>query len=515
MSETSIGTVVQLSPHGQTDKIAVVSKSSEGEELVSLDDVYEVSGQESIGFVIRSANEYFKKGRLHRKSFATLKIDGCESFLPVFDKHNARMGGESFIGKLKDGFITMVKAIRRWLGAVVDWILTRLKSLFGFTKTEKEIASAEEHLQKLKPLLRTFMLRAFGGSPEMVSFDIDEFMKTLPTGVTGKEVMTIIKNRSQNSTDVVQAMDKAAADIEKAYTLLVEATQKARSVKSNYTRAMDNFKRVVNAKKVTEADIVELQTQLSRMVMEQLNPEKYRAMAETLVSKIYDIEIKDLGLESNFKAISDELKSKLEQTKAAIPEDAVVYYKQLQKSYIERVNKADYSKITGDELKALKDIVNDKDAEVLDQVVGMYPEHAELIGSYLAFSQSVTNFNESVNLISEVLQRCSITASSISKWLTSLQTLGMAYVTQDVCAIIEAHKEVTPGHEAEFFSKNADGSLGLPRLMPDDTKVLKHYYPDFDLSQEFTDAARVAQQLPQVKTPLNNLLKELGIGMKV
>ncbi|WNV45847.1 hypothetical protein [Aeromonas phage AerS_266] len=515
MSDVALSSVIQLSPHGESEKVTVLSKTEEGEDLISLDDLYENTGQESLKVIQRSAKEFFGKGRLHRDSFSALKISGTESFLPIYDKHNARMGGESFVSRLKEGFVAIIKAVRKWLGAVIDWAIVKLKSLFGFSKTEKEIAAAEQHMEKLKPLLRNFMIRAFGGTQEAVSFNLEEFMETLPQGVTGKEVMTIVKNRAQSAGDVVNAMNKASADIEKAYQLLIEGSQKARNVKNNYVRITDNFKRIVKSKNVTEADVINFTSELDKLVVENLDPTKYAEMAKRLVEQIYDIEIKDLGVETSFKNISDLLKTNLEQTKQAISEDHIALYKELQKSYIKRVNENEYHRITGFDYANLKDAVDDKFAVLLDSVVQMYPEHVGLIGSYMAFSNAITNFNESVNLISEVLQRCAVTTASVSKWITSLQTLGMAYVAQDVEKIIQAHQETTPGHEDEFFSKNSDGSLNLPRLLPDDTKVLKAYYPGLDLKQEAIDTVRILRELPQVKTPINNLLKELGLPMKV
>lgn len=515
MSDVKLSSVIQLSPHGESEKITVLAKTDEGEDLISLDDLYETTGQEALKVVHRSSKEFFKKNRLHRESFSALKIAGTENFLPVYDKHNSRLGGESFLSRLKEGFVAIIKAIRKWLSAIIDWALTKLKSLFGFNKTEKEIAAAEQHMEKLKPLLRNFMIRAFGGTPEAVSFNLEEFMATLPKGVTGKEAMTIIKNRAQSTGDIVNAMNKASADIDKAYALLIEGSQKSRNVKNNYVRITNNFRNIVKSHKVTEADVINFTSELDKLVMENLDPTKFADMAKKLVEQIYDVEIKDLGVQTTFKAISETLKNNLEQTKQAISEDHVQIYQELQKSYIKRINENEYHRITGFDYSNLKDAVDDKFAEVLDSVVSMYPEHSGLIGSYMEFSNAITNFNESVNLISDVLQRCAITTASISKWITSLQTLGMAYVTQDAEKIILAHQEATPGYENEFFSKNSDGSLNLPRLLPDDTKVLKAYYPGFDLKQEAVDTVRILRELPQVKTPINNLLKELGLPMKV
>lgn len=517
MTDTvKLGSVVQLSPHGETEKLTIIGKNDEGEDLVSLDDMYEVSGQESINIIIKNATAYFKHNKLSLSGMTALKISGCENFVPGYDRFNARKGGEGFLENIKNGFVTMVKAIMKWIKALIDWGVNKVKSLFGFAKTEKEISAAVQYSEHLNVLLHNYMVRSFGGTVGGKLFNLDEFVKALPPAVTSKEAINLIKNRADSNKDAVERLTKASDKIKAAQEALMEGARKSRNVKSNYRRIVDQFARQVKSNDLTEGDIVAFGDKLNDLVMIDLSVDKHLEMADKLIEDVYGIKIEGLGIEGGFKRANDVLKNMITQVKASVPEDELQTYKAAKDSYLKRIKSGDGWQITGDWLKELRDVVNDKDADLIKEVSEKYPNSDMLLGSYLEFSQKISRYNESVNILAEVLQRIAATSSSITKWLGALSALGAAYAVGDVKTILAAHQEHTPGTpDNVFFTQNSSGEPEHARLLPNEMKILNHYYPGLNIQEEILEYTRAASELPEIKKIVNNALRDFGVPMKV
>lgn len=505
-----LGSVIQLSPHGETDKIDVLGTTEDEAALVSLDDSYEVNGSESIQIITRSALELFNRQRLDKKGMTALRITGTESFFPGYDKFNARKGGESFLTKLKDGFIAIVKAVAKWITDLVNWGMTRLKTLFGFAKTEKQIASAEKHLEVIKPIIHNLMVRSFGGSQAAGMFSIEEFMQSLPEGVTGKEAMVIIKNRAESNKVAVERLTKSEAKISEAIRLLDEATRKAKVVKSRYRRAVDNLSQLVRKGKVDAQDLVEFNQELADLAMEDLSFERYVNMTDELVDKLFGIKVSGLGTDGGFKFVSDAMKSNITQVKAAVNVEDLETYKNLKDTYLARVNSMELVQLNPETLKDLKDVVNTKDGDLVREVADLFPENQRILADYLDFAGRLRQYNEALVILGQVLQNATLTSSSIAKWITSIEAIGVAYVAGDIAKIIAAHEQASPGQSGMFMS-----DAGLPRMLPDDTRVLKHYYPGINITEEISDFSKAVRELPDVKKAVNNLMGELQIPFKV
>lgn len=512
MSEDTIklGTVIQLGPHQETEKGVSLGTLDEPAALVSLDDSYVINGCESIWRITRSAKELFYKNRLDKAGCTALLISGTESFFPGFDKLNAHKGGESFVNSLKEGFLTIIRAIGKWIKDLVNWGIARLKALFGFSKTEKQIAAAEKHLETIRPLLHNLMVRAFGQTPAARLFDINEFMQSLPEGVTGRESMVIVKNRAESNQMAIERLIKADAEITQAQQKLAEATRTAKMVKSRYRRAVDNLARLVKSNKVSEQDLLEFNDELNKLVMEDLDYGKYLDLVESLCDKCFGIKVEGLGVEGGFKHVSDAMKNNITQMRGSISQDDVAQYEHLQKTYLTRVNAAEYTTIDPGTLADLKDVVNDKDGDIIRKVAEITNFDDHILSDYLEFAGKIRQYNEAITILGQILQNVAITCSSVSKWISGLEALGMAYVIGDIEKIMEAHEKVTPGQGELFMSDN-----GLPRLLPDDHKVLQHYYPGINVMEEINDFSKAARELPQVKKAINNVLSSLSISHRV
>lgn len=507
-----LGQIIQLSPHGQTEKVAKVTEPADGEGLVSLDDLYEVSGQESIGIIAKDAAIYYKTRKLSKMGMSALLISGCESFMPGYDRLNGRLGGESFVSKLKEGFVAMVKAIARWVSSLIDWIIAKVKVFFGFSKTEKETIANAKYLPTLQATIEKLMEKTLGSPNGTKLFDINELMEALPPAVTGKEVMTIFKNRTDSNAKAVERLDKATVDIEKAKASLADAVRKSRAVKGNYRRIMDNFARDVKGGKLTEGDIIAMTDQLNQLLHEDLGVEKYIQQTEELVKRVYDIDLSGLGADRSFKASKEMMDNVTTRLRANVVGNEAEVYQKYAQTYQLRVAEGDTFSVDADKLKELREVVNAKDADLLKAVVDQFPEHGSMISSYLEFSNAISRFNEALLVLSEVLTRIAVTSQSISRWNTSLNVIASAYMVSDLEKIIKAHDEYTGG-VSEFTGQGENDRYLL--IEPGQLRLVNHFYPGFNLAEDARDYAKSLTELPEVKKVINNMSRELGLALKV
>lgn len=510
-TEIELGSVLQLSPHGTTDQVRVVAQPEDGEPLLSLDDVYEVTGQESIQILTRSVTEYFRKGRLAKESMTCLNLSGCEGFLPVYDRYNARIGGESFVSKLKDGFLTIIKAIITWLKSVCDWAMLKIKTLFGFAKTEKEVAAAVQNLPEVRARVNNILLSAGDkGVVGLFPINPNELLDTLPPAVTGKEAMTIVRNRTQSQEEVIRALIAVMPDLESTDALLKKSLQRAKQVKSNYTQLVSQLRKKVRGTDFDPSDLVDFGVGINKLLIEDLDYNALIERVQSLGERVYGLNMGQLGLDGSFKNANEQMKTALLSKREAIDPQLMNLYQQLSNNYVKISSAAANIEVSPSALKDLKDMVSQEDAVLVRSLVDKYNGIANILGDYTEFSSKVARYNEALLLCADLVSRMRLTINSTVKWYNSLDLISMAYATKDVKKIAEAHEQLTPGESGKFVTEGQGAYL-----LADDMVVLNHFYPGFNTTEELVSITRNLAKLPEVSSAINNALREFNIPMKV
>lgn len=508
--EIELGSVIQLSPHAQTVQLTSGKDSTDDEPLISLDDVYEVTGQESINVIVKSAQEYFKHNRLHRDSLTCLKISGMESLLPIYDRMNARKGGESFIEGFKKGFLAIMKAIADFIKQVVSWCVVKVKTMFGFAKTEKETAAAAVYFdENVKPRLLNLFQDTFGKGPGAGLISFDEFIKSLPESITAKEAMLIIKQRGETAEDAIVRMTKAASDIPVVIEEIRKSMQKSRIVKNRYQSLLRELKIKVKNDDVTEGDIVTFVAGLNHEVTDTLNPENCINIAQRLCEKVFGVRIEGFGLEGGFKHANDVIKNNLERAKVHVNVELLGVYQGLADGYLSTMIQADNVKLDPSALDDFKVILDTDSNGVVNYIATKYPQFNSILGDYSQFGHQVSKYNEALSLCVTFVNDCKITVQSVTKWLTAMKTIAAAYVTQDIEKIVKAHETFTPGNEDKYVADKG------AYFLADDLKILNSIYPGRNWVEEGLTYTRAISQMPDVKKRINNLLGQLSVPLKV
>lgn len=513
--EVALGTVVQLGPHKNADQIRTVAINEDGEPLVSLDDTYEVTGQESIRILTKSCNEFFNKGRLAKESMTCLNLSGCETFVPMFDKYNARLGGESFVDKLKSGFMVVVKAIITYVRKVVDWIVVRVKSLFGFTKTKKEISANQVYADELARQVASLIFSASesGGVSEEDKLRAQDYFYSLPSHVTGKEACGIIVKRGEEASAGIKRLSEAGAVIKHAATQVYSLSTEIGKIRSDYNHAMAEFRRGVGEGKLDKAVVNKLTESLNVVLPQEVVNKALKAVQD-MSKEVYGIEVNGKGWTTNFRETAKAIDGQLGKQQMALTRDSAKMATRIAKDLADRVR----SEPIGMNAKAIGEmgiLIDEKDAELIRNVANKAESVTHLIGDYLAYCQRVSMYAEINNYCMEQLQRTEATVASVVSWHSKLTAIASAYLVRDLEKIQKWHDEnklYKQEHEEDPFKTEH----GTPLLLLNQEDINRAMHPNgIGFSEEFVYAFRAFKDLPNVKKAINNLLRSLGVPMKV
>ncbi|QDJ97079.1 virion structural protein [Aeromonas phage D3] len=508
--EKKLGSVIQLSPHGQSENVRMISQPEDGEPLVSLDDMYEVTGQEAITKLVRSCNEYFKKGRLAKESMTCLNLVGAESFVPMYDKYNARLGGESFVKGLKDGFVAVIKAIIKWIKALTAWIINGVKTLLGFNKTEHECAIASENADSITKNVSALLGSVFEtGKDEYTAWVNDTAMvEGIPNNLGNRNTVKVIHAKTLSAEESLAKMVANTEVINQVDKLIADSRAREQKAASDYKVAIARLRRKAKEEKVTESDVAEFVEELERIVFQDI---KFRELAKTskdLISSLFDIEIKDLGYDANFKELKELTRNQIITTQVKTFDRQEAVFAKALAGIKKRTADASTRFLDTKAMTAFSEIADEDDAIFIRGVSEITGNG--IMGDFATFKTRQRGYLELIETVTRVLASTKATMNSMVDYNSRLKAITAAYVVRDLEAIADYNKKISK-ENADILTQGG-GSLFFDM---DDTSVLKSYYPGLHVTDDLVLAIRNARELPKVKGAINNLLGSLGVGMRV
>lgn len=437
-----LSTVIQLSPHATTDKVSVVSRSEEGTEYVSLDEVYEVTGQESIRILADNCRQYLAHQRLSPSAFQVLQISGMEGLVPGYDRFNAYKGGESFLEALKNGFVTIIKAIKRFVIAVIDWVVVKVKSVLGFSKTEKELQIVAELSDDVKKDLGTILGNIVGVSG--LNFDIAEMYAALPGTVTTTEAFTIIQNKNKTNLEQLEALTNVGKDLEKAEELILRAGNQARQSTSRYQAAAKKLRKAFGDKQnFSMADVIEFRSAIDEEVGNNLNPEPLRQAVAELVDKAYGIELGEIGVGKDFK---DNLRQHREALNAGfgirVTEKDYENVRKVAKVLPKILLRSSSHHFDASTLTALKDTFNVDDAKLIEAIDGTFEKVGVLKLNYTTYCSSISEYTAALEYLITICGQIRRSIASVVNWSNKVDKLMLSYISKDLNNMIKTEQEV-------------------------------------------------------------------------
>lgn len=439
-----LGSVLQLAPHTPTNKVDTITRGKDGEEYISLDDVYSTTGQESFQQVVDNCRAYIKSKRLSKGAFTALRIDGVEGLVPGYDRINAVKGAESFLETLKKGFITIIKAVKRFCIAVVDWIVLRVRTLLGFEKTEKELAIVAEYSDSVK--VKLAKLLAMMANEDGVKLDAPELFAALPGNLSAQDAFTIIQHKNRTTLQQAEALTNVDKDLERAEEVILSAGQRARGSASRYQQATRKLEQAFKNKDTfSEADILEYRHALDREILEELDAKPLADMVSDIVKKVWGLDLGDIGIETNFKAVMEQNRAAIEATtKVRLNEEFYQDYRNVASKLGKILLNSSKKRYDANQLTNLKSLIEVKDAELVQAVEAFAPGSGVLTASYSAYSGLITRYISQLEYLITIVSQVRRSIAGIVNWANKVDKLMLAYISRDVKNILDTEALVLP-----------------------------------------------------------------------
>lgn len=295
-----LGTVIQLKPHERSSQFTNVQTGDDGSELVSLDELYEKTGQESITNFIDGFLLLVTKNKLTKAQGQLAKIKGSENWVETADKFNARKGYEGFFSTIKDGFVNFIKMIIKFITGIVDWIIGLIGKLFGFGPTEKQTQFLVENSREIRA--KTVNLIALLGAKEKV-FDPKNYLSILPDNLTQKQQLALFKSKMDSNAEAIDKYAEALPIMQESKKAIDKMAKDGLRSQEVVDRAFKDLRTKFKSKRVTAADILSLITTLENQIEFGLDLTKAHTELNKIYNAISGLELSDIDVGKHTKEL--------------------------------------------------------------------------------------------------------------------------------------------------------------------------------------------------------------------
>lgn len=435
-----LGSVLQLSPHAPTDKLDVVSRGKDGVEYISLDEVYEVNGQEAFQVLAANCREYNKTKRLHKSGFNALRLSGMEGLVPGYDRLNTIKGGESWIDTFKKGFVYIIKGVKRFVIMVIDWVVLKVRTLLGFEKTEKELAIEARYSSAVMAGLN--MILNDIGKTEGVIVDSEELFANLPANVTSGVAFELVHNKTKSVLAQLETLKAIQADLESTDKLLQTSFMTARASRSRYQQAIRKLQAAYKDQNTFSlADIVEFNTTIDKEMFEYLDTTSLSEKLSSLVEQVYGITLGNVGIDKAFK---DDLRKHRETLNSTVSvkvtPNQYAQYRELTNNFTEVLIKTSNAKFDPSVLADFKDLIQVSDAEMIDNILAIAPGYSILGTTYAGYAARVSEYTATLEHLITIVSQVRRSIAGAVRWATKVDKMMIGYIARDVDMILGQHK---------------------------------------------------------------------------
>ena len=455
-----LGTNTQLAPHADRTKEDTVEKPADGKGFISLDEVYETRGFETFDTLATNCKQYHDNKRLSTSGFTVLKIDGCEGFLPGFDRQNGILGGEGFVQALKDGFVRFIKELKRIIIVVLDWVVGRVRVLLGFEKTERELELINQNTQLAKKGIFAILKNIsagteFGPSPE-------DLYKLLPNNIMQGEMFNIIHAKNREMQEQIQKLADSNGRLKDAAEALMTAGQVSRKARNAYRIAIEDLKNAADAGKVTDAHIAKFNNVLEEEVITTLNPTNMNRVVDKLLQEIYNLDVGSLGGDKTLSAKIAGFRKEIEKSSPLVLDPELSAKIMENKEVLVRAMRAQsLANFDPRDIKDLQDLLSGKDAEIINAITAASTQAntSVLNLKYSDYANQIAQYVQHADLLSSIIASVKKTLASLVKWSNNVDRVLTAYVAKDIATIISVQREVMGVDKAKTLETDL-GTLG-------------------------------------------------------
>lgn len=484
---------------GETGKVV---PGSQEEQLIDLDAAYKETGSTDAKELVEGLERYLVDKVLSKRVMTLAGASGCEQFDPMPSKRNAVLGGESFITAIKDGFLKVIDYIIKFIKAAANWVIERIKILFGFGKTQQKIKACDDAREKLEAEMKE-TLSGLGVNPEIYS--IDRLVESAPQSIDRLEMFKYLSVGVQNETQMAAALKETLPELSKLSILLKNSSESLTQKHKQFKNTLDQTRKKLKSNHLSETDKFELSKKIKDVMTISEDYGKFVGQLSKVTSLLYGVDLEQSKL---LEAGIPALKTKLGEVRVAATSKvsgnkiSSLYNEitQLNKLVISGVGRSlDFSSLGAD---VLKQIVALDDASFI-QNVGAATGDSELLSDYQRMAVSVRDYVAYVEITSSICTDIMREIENFSRWKDKADTIlaAAAYADLNTLAMI-LHSMA--GRGEYDLTKVASATNILPQGQAEALMATR------EITQEVLD-----HDLAGVKTALNNFARQTGLGIRI
>lgn len=478
-------------------------------QLIDLDELYVETKQDHATHMVMGA-EALSLGKFSRQMAATIGLPNLQDYDPFPSKRNSVVGAEGFFTTLYEGFKSFVEGIIKYIRMALSWVANTIKGIFGFRKSERIEQAIEKSLPNLQEEFKTTLMGL--GFPA-ADYNLEAFIGRLPSAVDRVGQLTLMKSKFETDKEAIESLAQALPILQQCVAKLTEGSTKVIKAQDTFkkvireeftrTRVRDSRKEYVDGNDSPEANRILV---ASREVLLAANSKDIATDVANLLSTLYKINFTNEELSGGFDKVRKNLDASIgaqliHLTPVNIGPTMAVIQK-LNARYVEiDDNQMD---LTGVDLKALGEAVEKSDAEKILAMADHYNYPAITVG-YQEAAVAIRNYTNFCQAVTRQLLVVDRQIDSLTRWYARAHLWYLHGLLGDMEKLqqlnLEARKE---GHTP---NANTEGqpTIAMEFIRDADVKTFMEKFAQ-------TSQDVIKEDIAELRTKYNNLVKQLGVG---
>ena len=461
MSERPLSEYTQL---GKDNTNAYQPSDDDDKQRIDLDEFYETCEQTGVTAMVNGAEAYFSHGVLSKATARLCGIKGCENFDPVPSRFNARLGGESFVTEIVDGFKKFIENIIKYIKMAVNWLIDIVKTLFGYKKTHRQVDQAAKEMENIKKEFNE-LLKGLGFPAG--TWDLENFIGNPDMSFDRLSAFKILRSKFVDDEEAIKRLGESLPTFITTLGYMNDASKKMRRASDNFHRTIQNAAHQVQKQKTGGMPELELIKVAANEIKLATNFDEVAGKLSELLTSLYMTKDKENkfsseALQEGFMAIKAQLAGLVHVSVVSmksVPDKATLLSKVAEASVrYEQLRETDIDISTID-FKLYSNIISQEDSKIIMDLDHLTNCGGALIASYNSTAKLVRDYTQFCHSIMTELNKVYKQLESLWLWHTRSQQMIYFYVLKDLETITELNKQ----YMAAGMNPYANGE-GIPRV---------------------------------------------------
>lgn len=441
------------------DPIDTLTFDEASDSAVDLTEIIDYDKQEKVTKMVSGLENYISNGLLDLYTGSVLGLN-TSKFEPGASHYNARFGGEGFISTAVEAVRVGIVAVIRFVKKIILWCFEKVKYIFGFGGSERQVAVMRAEYPKFKEEMVSYFA-ALGFPTDLM--DVNKYMGSLEKFGHRKDHINIIKSKLIKDEDYLRQFNELyplSQDIIKVFNSQIG---KAKQAKAKLSSMIDETIRKSKSPHYDIKNNVELIRGQMMQVIQCFRYEDIVTSIQTLVEKSSGIKADNDKLTARVSDINRELMSVIQNAKYQM---TPVFVEKIEQ--IMAFSGADGLQSMNDSANTFKDTLGYLytllDAEEVRKLEGIctFTKDQTLMMVYQNMTVIVNNFTNYAKIALEILKRTTDAFNSMTAWYSDTVKFFIKAAADDVNAIIECFNKAKQRHDKENQIRISRGQTPEP-----------------------------------------------------